>query len=119
MHRIPVLILPDTGTGTEYLKRPDTGYPAGFRLNIQVSCKITKKPDAIKKMCLITFELLMVMSSLSNCPDIRRVIRRFSVSGTRYLAKYPTIKSGIRPDNGYQKGRIIWPDIRYIPSNNS
>ena len=34
-----------------------------------------------------------------------------------YLAGYPVAISGIRPDTGYKKGRIIWPDIRCIPSH--
>ena len=30
--------------------------------------------------------------------------------------QYPVAISGILPDTGYKKGRIIWPDVRCIPN---
>jgi hypothetical protein len=52
--------------------------------------------------------------------NISRISGR--ISGlTGYPAGYPAVQSGIRPDTGYKKGRIIRadirrPDIRCIPS---
>jgi hypothetical protein len=40
---------------------------------------------------------------------ISLTVAGFPVSG---LTGYPAGQSGIRPDDGYQKGRIILPDIR-------
>jgi hypothetical protein len=54
----------------------------------------------------------MIISSIM--PDIRL----FSVSST-YPAGYPASQiriSGIQPDTGYKKGRIIRPDIQRIPN---
>jgi hypothetical protein len=49
------------------------------------------------------------MVFFSMWPDIRL----FSVSGIRPDVRQ--VNYGIRPDTGYKKGRIIWPDIRFIP----
>jgi hypothetical protein len=46
----------------------------------------------------------------STWPHIRPDIWLFSVSGIRPVIRQ--VKSRIRPDTEYQKGRIIWPDIR-------
>jgi hypothetical protein len=64
------------------------------------------------------FSVALFEQKLNKLLDQLNISRISGIRASGYLAGYPAGPSGIRPDTGYKKGRIVRPDIRCITTRN-